>query len=141
MADKTAPSSRRESRLIALQVLYEADIVKRDTPGVLENRLNEGSLLGSAAVFTANLVNGVLENREEIDKIISKFASTWPIAQMAVVEKNILRIAIYEMVLFLETPNKVAINEAVELAKIFGSDTSPKFINGVLGSVMETART
>ena len=90
-------------------------------------------------MFAHQLVDGVLENKAEIDKIISAFAPNWPIDQMAIVDKNILRVAIYEMVLGGETPPKVAINEAVELAKSFGSDSSPKFVNGVLGSVMATA--
>ena len=95
----------------------------------------------SARVFAHNLVEGVLNNQTEIDTIISDFAPSWPITQMAIVDRNILRMAIYEMILGGDTPPKVAINEAVELAKVFGSDSSPRFVNGVLGSVMETTKT
>ena len=139
MTETQASPSRRKTRLLVLQVLYEADAVRRDASHVLDKRLEEDPLTEPAAAFSADLVRGVLENREEIDKIITRFAPGWPISQMAIVEKNILRMAIYEMMLGGETPPKVAINEAVELAKIFGSETSPKFVNGVLGSVMETA--
>ena len=79
----------------------------------------------------------MFDKREKIDKIISKFAPNWPMLQMATVDRNLLRMAIYEIVLSSEAPPKVAINEAVELAKVFGSDSSPKFVNGVLGAVME----
>jgi|TARA_Y100000294_G_C8536715_1_gene329381 N utilization substance protein B len=93
----------------------------------------------SAEEFLQGLSRGVLEKLPEIDKIISGFAPSWPMNQMAVVDRNLLRMAIYEMVMDNETPPKVAINEAVELAKVFGSESSPKFVNGVLGSVMETS--
>lgn len=89
--------------------------------------------------FAKDLVHGVLANREEIDKIVSGFAPSWPIDQMAIVDKNILRIAVSEILMGKTTPPKVAVNEAVELAKTFGSDSSSKFVNGVLGSVMEMA--
>jgi len=140
MVDTRASTKRRETRLLVLQVLYEADVTRRDALQVLEKRLEEDALGESPAAFATNLVRGVLENREEIDKIIIRFAPSWPISQMAVVERNILRMAIYEMMLNRETPPKVAINEAVELAKIFGSEASPKFINGVLGSVIEAVK-
>jgi N utilization substance protein B len=114
-------------------------MIGRDASAVLERRIEEDSLSVAMAEFARTLVTGVLENREEIDKIVMKFAPSWPIQQMAVVDRNILRVAIFEIVLGGETPPKVAINEAVELAKVFASDSSPKFVNGVLGSVMETA--
>ena len=133
------PSPRRHARIVALQVLYETDLAWHDSAGVLERRADEDSLPVDAAAFAQDLVNGVFENREEIDKMVARFAPSWPIEQMAVVDRNILRVAIFEIMLGGETPPKVAINEAVELAKVFGSDSSPKFVNGVLGSVMETA--
>ncbi|MCH8205567.1 MAG: transcription antitermination factor NusB [Chloroflexi bacterium] len=138
MADTRPPTTRRHSRIVALQVLYETDMAGRDMAGVLERRIEEDSLSTEVAGFARTLVNGVLENREEIDKIVARFAPSWPIHQMAVVDRNILRVAIFEIILGGETPPKVAINEAVELAKVFASDSSPKFVNGVLGSVMET---
>jgi N utilization substance protein B len=120
-------------------VLYEVNSVGHDTEEVLD-----ASLLDcphpSVAEFCRTLVKGVLANSEEIDKIISAFAPNWPIAQMALVDRNILRMAIFEIIMGHETPPKVAINEAVELAKVYGSDSSPKFVNGVLGSVMESLK-
>jgi N utilization substance protein B len=92
----------------------------------------------SATEFLTTLTTGVLENIQRIDKIITEFAPTWPISQMAVTDRNLLRMAIYEMAMLGETPPKVAINEAVEVAKVFGSESSPRFVNGVLGSVLET---
>ena len=137
--DNPQPSTpRRKTRVVALQVLHEIDAVGRDPVTVLESRLTEEPFSSAAVDFARHLVHGVLENREEIDKTISRFAPSWPLSQMAMVDRNILRIAIYEMALSDDTPPKVAINEAVELAKVFGSDSSPRFVNGVLGSVMKT---
>jgi len=141
MGEARVSTTRRKTRSIALQVLYEADAVGREWPVVLERRVEQESLTPSARVFAHNLIEGVLYNRTEIDTIISNFAPSWPITQMAIVDRNILRMAIYEMILGGDTPPKVAINEAVELAKVFGSDSSPRFVNGVLGSVMETTKT
>ena len=125
--------------MAALQALYEGDLTRHDPLVVLERRIEGTSLAAPAEAFARNLVGGVLENREEFDKIISELAPSWPIDQMSPVDKNILRIAIYEMTAGGATPAKVAINEAVELAKAFGSGSSPRFVNGVLGSVMATA--
>ena len=139
MVESRAPSSRRSIRIAALQVLYEADAVNRDPLEVLARRLEDEPLSGSGKAFARRLVGGVLENREELDKIIATFAPSWPLGQMAIVDRNVLRMAVYELMFGGETPPRVAINEAVELAKAFGSESSPKFVNGVLGSVMETA--
>jgi N utilization substance protein B len=133
-------TTRRKARVAALQVLYEMDTVSHDLADVLGTRIGDAGLHPLAAAFVRDLVRGILANQAEIDNIVSAFAPSWPIKQMAVVDRNILRMAIYEITLGGETPPKVAINEAVELAKAFGSDSSPKFVNGVLGSVMETAR-
>lgn len=134
----TAPA-RRKARVIALQVLYEMDEARHDPLEALERRLQQESVISSVQSFARRLVDGVLANRNEIDETISTLAPAWPLAQMAIVDKNILRVAIFEIRMGGETPPKVAVNEAVELAKVFGSDSSPKFVNGVLGSVMETA--
>ena len=116
------------------------DSVRHDPTVVLERMVEEGHLSPSAEAFAHTLIKEMLDNRKEIDNIITRFAPSWPINQMATVDRNILRMAIYEMMLSGETPPRVAINEAVELAKAFGSDSSPKFVNGVLGSVMESAK-
>jgi N utilization substance protein B len=102
---------------------------------VLAQRLEERSLSVEGADFARQLVTGVLEHRERLDKIIEEIAPDWPLLQMAIVDRNILRIAIYEIAIDGETPIKVAINEAVELAKLFGGDSSRRFVNGVLGTL------
>ena len=136
---KNQPSaSRRKSRVVAFQTLYEIDRVKHNPAHVFQNRLLETSLLPPAEQFAHQLIQGVLEKLADVDKIIAAHAPAWPINQMSVVDKNILRISIFEMVFNDETPLKVSINEAVELGKIFGTSNSPKFINGVLGSIFKT---
>ena len=139
MNDTRFPSGRRMARIVALQVLYEADAVRHNPREILERRVGEDSLPPLAEGFALDLIDGGLANREEIDKIVSRFAPSWPISQLAMVDRNILSLAIFEMMLGSDTPPKVAINEAVELAKAFGSDSSPRFVNGVLGSVMKAA--
>jgi len=125
--------------VIALQVLYEVDSVGHDMERALAPFLADGRLNEENAVFTRELVSGVLKDKEKIDQHIKKFATAWPLEQIPVVDRNILRLAIFEILLDNSVPIKVAINEAVELAKLFGSDNSPKFVNGVLGSVSRLA--
>ena len=139
MTEQRISSSRRETRIAALQILCEVDSVGHEPSEVVERRVADETFTPSAETFLRSLFGGVLENRENIDKMISEFAPSWPMGQMATVDRNLLRMAIYEMVMSEETPPKVAINEAVELAKVFGSESSPKFVNGVLGSVMKAA--
>ncbi|MCL5958671.1 MAG: transcription antitermination factor NusB [Chloroflexi bacterium] len=129
-------SPRREARIVALQTLFEADTVRHDLEGVLERNLEEGGLVQEAADYACDLVRGVWQHRQRLDNIISKSAPNWPVEQMAGIDKNILRLAIYEIMIDNRVPVKAAINEAVELAKLFGSDSSGRFINGVLGTVI-----
>lgn len=129
-------TTRRATRAIILQVLYEVDSVKHDPHTILESMVMSGHMSPSAEAFAYNLINEMLLNIEELDNIITKYAPSWPITQMSTIDRNILRTAIYEMELNGETPPKVAINEAVNLAKVFGSNNSPQFINGVLGSIV-----
>ena len=117
--------------------MYETDRTRHSPNDTLDRRLSEAGLSRAAEGFTRRLVEGVFENRGRSDKIISELAPTWPIGQISDVDRNILRLAVFEMTMGRETPPKVAINEAVELGKIFGSDSSPRFVNGVLGSLME----
>jgi N utilization substance protein B len=140
MGEARVPGTRRRARAAALQVLYEIDAVLRPPESALESRLGAERLAPAAERFTAGLVNGVLENQTRIDQMIETYAPSWPLRQMALVDKNILRVAIYEIMVAGETPPRAAINEAVELAKVFGGDSSPKFVNGVLGSVMTAAQ-
>jgi len=131
--------ARRKARAIALQVLYEVDSVGHDAESAFAHLVDKGKLSEENVAFVRSLVSGVIQNREEIDQHIKKFAPAWPIEQISVVDRNILRLAIFEVLLDNDMPVKVAINEAVELAKTFGSDNSSKFINGVLGSVSALA--
>ena len=140
VAGANSTTTRRKARMTALQALYEVSAVAHDPAEALQRIAEEQGLPTSAEAFARNLVEGVVANRERIDEPIAALAPSWPIHQMAIVDRNILSMAIFEIMFGGETPPKVAINEAVELAKIFGSDSSPKFVNGVLGSLMESAK-
>ena len=126
---------RRRARMTALQALFEIDIARHNPEIVVEQRLDYASLPKSGAAFVRQLVFGVLAHQRELDRLIGQYAPEWPVEQLAVIDRNILRLALFELGI-VDTPVKVAINEAVELAKIFGSDSSPRFINGVLGSAV-----
>ncbi len=131
--------TRHKARTIALQALYEIDSVARRPETVLERILSEADLSEELNAFVQELVDGALRNRDDIDGNIRKFAPAWPVEQIAMVDRNILRLAIFEILFDNKVPVKVAVNEAVELAKTFGSENSAKFINGVLGSVSTLA--
>jgi len=126
---------RRKARALALQALYEIDSVGHEMEAVVSRLLAKGELSEENAAFIRELVSGVIQNREQIDCNTQSFAPAWPVAQIPVVDRNILRLAIFEILLDNKVPVKVAINEAVELAKTFGGDNSSRFVNGVLGSV------
>jgi len=121
-----------------LQALFEMDITRHHANAVIAARLEDENLPEDGALFLRQLVMGVLERKDALDGIISRFAPEWPVEQLAVVDRNILRLALYELGV-AGTPVKVAINEAVELAKTFGSDAAPRFVNGVLGSAAAEA--
>ncbi len=131
---------RRKARIVALQALYEVDCTGHKADEVVTRLLTDAGLSEENAVFARDLVSGVIQNMENIDRNIQSFASAWPVEQMPKVDRNILRLAIFEILLDNRVPVKVSINEAVELAKMFGSESSRKFVNGVLGSVSELAR-
>jgi transcription antitermination protein NusB len=127
--------SRTKARSIALQVLYEVDMVGHPPGTVLEERILEDPVEKNLADFSSQIVFGVLPLVERLDNFIAQHAPEWPMDQVAVVDRNILRIALWEFAVADCTPVKVAINEAIELAKLFGSDSTPRFVNGVLGSL------
>ena len=127
---------RRKSRIAALQTLYEIDLSNHSPETVLKRLVQDKHLSEETAAFAQELVTGTLNNKQAIDEIIIKYASTFPIEQIAPIDKNVLRLAIFEILFDNKVPVKAAINEAIELAKSFGSDTSAKFINGVLGSIV-----
>ncbi len=126
---------RRKARRLALQALYEIDSAGHGVEEVVARLLVEAGLSQASNAFVRELVDGVIQNKDKLDQSIQKFAPAWPVAQIPVVDRNILRLAIFEILLDNRMPVKVAINEAVELAKTFGSDNSARFVNGVLGSV------
>ena len=128
-------SLRRKARIAALQTLYEIDCTEHKAEDAVIHSTTEQSLSQEAISFIEKLVQGVLKNKSKIDEVIGRFAPSFPVAQMSVIDRNILRVAIFE-ILMDNTPVKVAINEAIELAKTFGSDSSPRLINGVLGSIV-----
>ena len=127
--------NRRPARDLALQALYELDCTEHTVGEVMAARLEEEPLSGDLLHFAYKLVNGVLSKKDQLDVVIQRYASEWPLNQMAIVDRNILRMAIFEFAILDETPIKVAINEAIELAKDFGSESTSRFVNGVLGSL------
>ena len=126
---------RTRARGVALQALYEIDMTGHPTGEVLQERLVDTPLEDTLFQFTQQIVLGVLPIKDLIDGLIARYAPEWPLDQVAAIDRNILRIAIWEIAVDQQTPLKVAINEAVELAKLFGSDSTPRFVNGVLGSL------
>jgi N utilization substance protein B len=131
---------RRKARAIALQALYEIDTTQHEADKVLDRLLVEGNLSEDNNAFVWRLVSQVVQHRGEIDQNIQQFAPTWPVEQLSVIDRNILRLAISEILFDNIVTVKVAINEAVELAKKFGGESSSKFVNGVLGSVSALAK-
>ena len=130
-------STRRQARCVTLEILYEIDIANHSPAEVIDRRLSEQEMDEAGLKFAAKLMEGVLKHQETMDRLIARYAPEWPLDQMAVIDRNVLRIAIYEFLVDDETPVKVAINEAVELAKEYGSDSTPRFVNGVLGTLAE----
>lgn len=131
-------SNRHLLRTIAMQTLYEWDFYNQDNSRLdefLKKNMQEFAKGEEGIDFVKNTVLGVVKNVKEIDKTIVEAAPQWPIGQIALVERNILRLGVYELIYSKEIPPKVAINEAIELAKTFGGKTSGKFVNGVLGGI------
>jgi N utilization substance protein B len=127
--------SRTKARSVALQALYEVDISGHSPAAALEERLSDEPMEAGLAEFARQIVFGVLPIIPKLDDLIAQHAPEWPLDQVAVIDRNILRIALWEFAVTGVTPIKVAINEAIEMAKIYGSDSTPRFVNGVLGSL------
>ena len=128
---------RTRARSLALQVLYEIDIVNHPPAEIFKLRLEESPLPDDLAEFARQIIFGILPLTGTLDQLIAKYAPEWPFDQIAPIDRNILRMALWEFAVFRETPLKVAINEAVELAKQYGSDSAPRFVNGVLGALAD----
>lgn len=145
-ADRTAgeviphepPASDRSlARRITLQILYEVDSAHHDAGAVMAVHLQARQVSRKAARYVQRLVAGVVQFSTLLDDTIHTFAPEWPVDQMAIVDRNILRLAIYEFAVQARTPVGVAIDEAVQLAKLYGADSSPGFVNGVLGAIAD----
>jgi N utilization substance protein B len=128
---------RTRARSLALQVLYEVDLANHPPADVFRARLEESPMSNELSDFARQIIFGVLPLTNSLDQLISKYAPEWPLDQIAAIDRNILRLALWEFAVLQETPIKVAINEAVELAKLFGSDSAPRFVNGVLGALAD----
>lgn len=137
-AVKRAPnrSQSRKAREIALKALYEGDTAKHNPQHSIERLLKQEANSRGQRELARNLIHGVMTNLEYIDVVIGELAPTWPVKQISAVDRNVLRIAIYEIQHGQSTPPKVAINEAIELAKTYGAANSPQFVNGALGELM-----
>ncbi len=126
---------RTRARSIALQALYEIDLTGHPPEMVINERLSETPLEDNLGEFARKIVLGIIPIVHELDQIIAKHAPEWPVDQVAIIDRNIMRIALWEIAVSNQTPLKVAINEAVELGKAYGSESTPRFVNGVLGSL------
>tara|TARA_Y100001960_G_C14484187_1_gene733388 strand:- start:232 stop:675 length:444 start_codon:yes stop_codon:yes gene_type:complete len=136
--EKTIKSTkRRQSRILVLQALYETDKTKHDAHAIIDRLTQVSPELEPSKLYAIELITNIICHTDQIDDTISKYAKAWPVSQMPSVDKNILRIAIQEIILDEQIPKKVAINEAVEIAKLYGTENSPKFINGVLGTILK----
>lgn len=128
--------SRRSARKTTLQILYEVDTVGHNWEEVTERVLGNIKLGLDNKSFVRNLIKGVMDNKSKIDILISKFAKSWSTEQMASIDRSLLRMSVYELMFDASLPPKVVINEAIELAKGFGGDNSSKFMNGILGALL-----
>lgn len=127
--------SRRRAREIALQVLFQVDVGKGDPEKALRYLLAEWPVPDKTAAFARSLVKGTLANVREIDDYIKRYAIEWDLPRMPNVDRNILRMGLFEILYYKETPLNVAIDEALELARTFSHEDAPRFINGVLGRI------
>ena len=134
-------TDRSLARRVALQALYEIDSAGHATREVLSHLIAYSRDNHRVKGYITRLVKGVIEHRRGLDKVLQDYAPEWPIQQVAVVDRNILRIALYEMGINQRTPVGVAIDEAIELAKLYGAENTPRFINGVLGSIADNLTT
>ncbi|MEW6325430.1 MAG: transcription antitermination factor NusB [Nitrospirota bacterium] len=128
---------RRQARELALQVLFQHDILQRHAPQA-QHAPSNIDLPPEAKPFVDQLVQGVLANLPELDALISRFAEHWSVERMAVVDRNILRCALYELLYLTDIPAKVTINEAIEIAKRYGSEESGAFVNGILDRIVKS---
>lgn len=127
---------RRKSRIIVLQAMFSIDLRGGTEEFSLDWLLEDEKIGARVREFAEMVLEGVVDNAETLDQVIQRYAPAWPVKQLSLIDRNILRIALFELLYHVDTPPKTAVNEAVELAKLFGSESSARFVNGVLGSVM-----
>jgi N utilization substance protein B len=127
--------NRRKSRELAMQALFYMDMSQNDSKEKLEHFCENFTPSKKALPFFLKLVNGVMNARPEIDAVIERFSSNWKLNRMAGVDRNIMRIAVYELICCHDIPYKVSINEAIDIGKKFGTEESGAFINGILDSI------
>lgn len=131
-------SNRHLARTIAMQTLFSWDFngkKEKDLNDLIEQNFKQFAPKFNDHGFVKCIINGVINHEAEIDSYITKYATEWPLDQITIVDRNILRIGVYELVFDQDIPSKVAINEAIEIAKTFGGESSGKFVNGVLGAI------
>ena len=131
---------RSKAREVALCLLYQVEIVKRDCAKVLQDYCEAFPQRKEVVNFSSLIAKGVLKNQPTIDSLIKKYAKNWEIERMAAVDRNVLRIAVFELFYLDDIPPKVSINEAIELAKRFGDVDSPRFVNGILDKIYKSER-
>jgi N utilization substance protein B len=129
--------SRKKAREMAVQLLYQLEIQKDDVQEQIDQFVEQDAQDNNDNSYIKNTVSGIIENKEEIDKIIESYAKDWTISRIAKVDLSILRLAVFELTKASGIPQNVAINEAVELAKTFGTEESGRFVNGILGSLVK----
>ena len=134
---RRAVADRREARAIALKILFEADIAQHSALEILSRYEEDESIRDEPRAYAGQLVRGVIDDLETIDLRIGDAAPAFPVDQLAAVDRNVLRIALYELREGSDVPSRAAINEAIELAKEYGGDSSGRFVNGVLGTIAE----
>lgn len=127
-------AARSKARKRALDILYASEMRSQDSVEALESAISDGD--GPTNVYTSELVRGVAEHRERIDEVLRMYAQGWTLERMPAVDRNVLRLGVYEMLFSQDIPDAVAVSEALALVRDLSTDESPTFVNGVLGSVM-----
>ena len=129
--------ARRKSRELAMQALFCMDMLKNESEELLERLSEMLKLAPDIQRFYMTLIKGVIDNKSRIDQLIERFSSNWKISRMGCVDRNILRIAAYEILYCHDIPPKVSINEAVDIGKLYGTEESGSFINGILDGIYQ----
>lgn len=131
-------TARRKSRENAVILLYQADLLEKDIEKIIENNMLSGKKYDE---FTLKIVRGVIKNKEKIDSMIMSIVENWTLERIAIIDRNIMRVAVYEMLCEDEIPLKVSVDEAIEIAKVLGQkEDTPKFVNGVLGKILSNIK-